>query len=154
MNKTNYKKCKTETSVADLIKPKKNYLYECHCIRCGGKKVDYRTQEKHTNERCLWKSEDDRKNQENAIMARKKKYTNRISDVNSSKTTSNKSKKRKRDDPNSSTDSFPDAFPDSLPDALPNSLPDALPNSLPDAFPDSLPDAFPDSFPDFFQPNN
>ena len=79
MNKMNNKKCKTETSVADLIKPKKSYLYECHCIRCGGKKVSSRTQEKHTTERYLWKSDDDRKKQENAIMSRKKKNTNFIS---------------------------------------------------------------------------
>ena len=81
MNKMN-KKYKTETSVTDLIKPKKNYLYECHCIRCGGKKVDPCTQEKHATERWLWKSDDDRKNQENAIMARKKNHTNLISYVN------------------------------------------------------------------------
>ena len=118
MNKMSNKKCKTETSVAKLIKPKKNYLYECHCICCGGKKVDPRTQEKHATERCFWKSDDDRKNQENAIMARKKKYTNLILDINPPKTISNKSKKRKRDDtdfsqPNKSdtlTDSFPDSF--------------------------------------------
>src|SRR6266498_1049469 len=95
------KKCKTETSVANLIKPKKNYLYECHCMRCCGKKVDPRTQEKHTTEKCLWKSEDNRKNQENTIMARKKKSTNFISNVNPSQTNSNKLTKRKRDDADS-----------------------------------------------------
>lgn len=36
-------KCKIETSVADLIKPKKKYLYTCHCIRCNGEEVDPRT---------------------------------------------------------------------------------------------------------------
>ena len=87
------KKCKTETSVANLIKPKKNYLYEYHCIRCCDKKVDLRTQEKHTTEKCLWKSEDNRKNQENTIMARKKKSTNFISNVNPSQTNSNRLKK-------------------------------------------------------------
>jgi hypothetical protein len=139
MNKTNYKKCKIETSVADLIKPKKNYQYECFCIRCGGKKVDPRTQKRHATERFLWKSEDDRKNQEDAVMARKKKNTNLIS---TSKSISNKSKKRKRDEPNSSkpnkeatpTDSFPDSFPD--------------------VFPDVFPGVFPGSFSDSFQQNN
>jgi hypothetical protein len=118
----NNKKCKTKTSVADLIKPKKKYLYACNCIRCNGAEVDYRTQEKHTRDESLWKLKDARKNQENAIMARKKKYT-LIPDINPSKPISNKSKKRKRDDPDSfqpnksdnedtQTDSFPDFFPD------------------------------------------
>ncbi|PKY30838.1 hypothetical protein RhiirB3_392871 [Rhizophagus irregularis] len=96
----NNKKCKTFTSVADLIKPKKNYLYECHCIRCDGKKVDPRTQERHAKDECLWKSKNDKKKQEIAIMSRKKS-TNKLSDVNLLKTNSNKSKKRKRDVPDS-----------------------------------------------------
>ena len=61
------------THVADLIKPKKKYLYPCYCIRCKGAEVDARTQEKHTKEKGLWKSEDSRKHQENAIMAKKQK---------------------------------------------------------------------------------
>ena len=105
------KKCKTET-VADLIKPKKKYLYTCNCIRCNGAKVDYRTQEKHTKDKSLWSSNDARKNQENAIMARKKKHTNLISDVDPSEPIS---KKRKRDDPvsfqpNNEDTPFPDPF--------------------------------------------
>jgi hypothetical protein len=122
----NNKKCKTETSVASLIKSKKNYLYKCNCIRCCGKEVDPRTQEKHTTDERLWKSEDDRKSQENTIMSRKKKSTNLISNVNSS----NKSKKRKRDD----ADSF------------------QLNKSNNEE--DIPPDSFLDSFTNFFQPNN
>src|SRR6266496_4584226 len=114
------KKCKTETSVANLIKPKKNYLYECHCMRCCGKKVDPRTQEKHTTEKCLWKSEDNRKNQKNTIMARKKKSTNFISNINPSQTNSNKLTKQKRDDADSfqknNEDILPDFFLDSVTD--------------------------------------
>ncbi|CAB4491857.1 unnamed protein product [Rhizophagus irregularis] len=36
--------------MADLIKPRKRYLYPCHCIRCDGAEVDFRTQENHTND--------------------------------------------------------------------------------------------------------
>ncbi|CAB4487065.1 unnamed protein product [Rhizophagus irregularis] len=36
--------------MADLIKPRKRYLYPCYCIRCGGTEVDFRTQENHTND--------------------------------------------------------------------------------------------------------
>ncbi|GET53202.1 hypothetical protein GLOIN_2v1625072 [Rhizophagus irregularis DAOM 181602=DAOM 197198] len=36
--------------MADLIKPRKRYLYPCYCIRCGGAEVDFRTQENHTND--------------------------------------------------------------------------------------------------------
>ena len=67
------KKRKVENSVADLIKPKKKYLYACHCLRCKDTKVDSRTQESHTKETSLWKSKDSRKNQENTIVARKQK---------------------------------------------------------------------------------
>ena len=125
----NNKKCKTEISVANLIKPKKNYLYECHCIHCCGKKVHPRTQEKHTTDKRLWKSEDDRKNQENIIMARKKKSTNLISNINPPKTNSNKSKKWKRDDTDSSQPNKPDN--------------EVIP-----------PDSYFDSFSDSFQLNN
>jgi hypothetical protein len=61
---------KKET-VADLIKPKKKYLYPCHCIRCNGAEVDARTQEKHTLEN-LWKSGDAKRIQERAIASRKR----------------------------------------------------------------------------------
>ena len=71
IKKTN-KKRKVET-VADLIKSSKKYLYKCHCVYCNGKKVDSRTQEKHTANKSLWKSEISRKNQENSIKLRKKK---------------------------------------------------------------------------------
>src|SRR5919205_3239350 len=119
------KKSKIETSVANLVKPKKNYSYECHCIRCCGKKVEPRTQEKHTIDKRLWKLEEYRKNQENAIMARKKKSTNLFSNVPPKKI-SNESKKRKRDDADSLQPSNPnkeDISPDSLPD---DSLPDSF----------------------------
>jgi Transposase family tnp2 len=62
-----------EKNLHDLIKPPTKYLYECHCIYCKGKKVDARTQEKHTKEKSSWKSKTSRKRQENAIEARKKK---------------------------------------------------------------------------------
>jgi hypothetical protein len=68
---TSNKKRKVET-VADLIKPSKKYYYKCYCSRCHGKKIDSRTQEKHTKNKSLWKSTTSRKNQENAIKARKK----------------------------------------------------------------------------------
>lgn len=54
------KKCKI--SVAGLINPKKKYLYTCHCTNCKGKKVDSRTQKKHTEIEKLWKSKISRKN--------------------------------------------------------------------------------------------
>jgi hypothetical protein len=117
-------KCKIETSVADLIKPKKKYLYTCHCIRCNGEEVDPRTQEKHAKDKHLWKSKDARKDQEDVITARKqKKYTDLISDVNPTETNSNQSKKRKRDHPdsfqpnkpnNEEEDIPPDSFSDSF----------------------------------------
>jgi hypothetical protein len=64
------KNCKTETFVADLIKPKKKYLYPCYCILCNGEKVDPRTQKKHAKDKRLWKSKDAKKDQENAITTR------------------------------------------------------------------------------------
>lgn len=70
--KKSNKKNKIET-VADLMKPKKKYFYECYCINCKGKKVDARTQETHTEKKIFWKSEISRKNQENTIETRKKK---------------------------------------------------------------------------------
>src|SRR5688572_20573165 len=69
----NNKKVKVEIHVADLIKPKKKYLYPCYCINCKGVKVDSRTQKKHTKEESRWKSENIRKHQENAITSRKPK---------------------------------------------------------------------------------
>ena len=50
-----------KTKIADLIKLKKRYLYPCHCIRCDGMEVDFRTQENHTTDKSLWNSEDTRK---------------------------------------------------------------------------------------------
>ena len=91
-------KCKIESSVANLIKTKKKYLYTCNCLHCNGKEVDYRTQEKHTKDKSLWKSENAKKNQENAIMARKqKKSTINIHDKNPTEVNSNIPKKQKRD---------------------------------------------------------
>ena len=110
------KNCKTETFVADLIKPKKKYLYPCYCILCNGEKVDPRTQKKHAKDKRLWKSKDAKKDQENAITTREQ---------NSTRTNLN-SKKRKRDNPDSfqpnkpdngegiPSDSFTDSFTDSF----------------------------------------
>ena len=69
------KKNKTEAStfISDLIKSKKRYLYPCHCIRCDGTEVDFRTQENHAKNKSLWNLEDARKNQEDTIIARKQK---------------------------------------------------------------------------------
>jgi hypothetical protein len=75
------KKVKVATHVADLIKPRKKYFYPCYCVRCKGTEVDSRTQEKHTKDISLWKSKDSRKNQENAIAARKQKKHSIPSDV-------------------------------------------------------------------------
>ncbi|PKY31903.1 hypothetical protein RhiirB3_449739 [Rhizophagus irregularis] len=63
----------TKNSITDLIKPKKKYVYPCHCVLCKGAEVDPRTQEKHTRDKILWRSDDDdsRRNQINAIAARK-----------------------------------------------------------------------------------
>ncbi|GBC37120.2 hypothetical protein GLOIN_2v1481451 [Rhizophagus irregularis DAOM 181602=DAOM 197198] len=36
--------------MADLMKPRKRYLYPCHYIRCDGAEIDFRTQENHTND--------------------------------------------------------------------------------------------------------
>ncbi|CAB5351790.1 unnamed protein product [Rhizophagus irregularis] len=71
--------------MADLIKPRKRYLYPCHCIRCDGAEVDFCTQENHTNDESLWNSEDTRKNQEDTITARKQKRLIIIQDVNLTK---------------------------------------------------------------------
>jgi len=74
-----------KTKIADLIKLKKRYLYPCHCIRCDGMEVDFRTQENHTTDKSLWNSEDTRKNQEDTITARKQKKSIIIQDVNPTK---------------------------------------------------------------------
>ena len=95
IKKTN-KKRKVET-VADLIKSSKKYLYKCHCVYCNGKKVDSRTQEKHTANKSLWKSEISRKNQENSIKSRKKKKS---ITPNVNPTKPNLPKKRKMISPN------------------------------------------------------
>src|SRR5436853_584296 len=79
-------------TVADLIKPSKKYLYKCNCVYCNGKKVDSRTQEKHTKSKSLWKCEISRKNQENSIKAKRKKKSI-TSNVNPTKP--NLPKKRK-----------------------------------------------------------
>ncbi|CAB4473725.1 unnamed protein product [Rhizophagus irregularis] len=71
--------------MANLIKPRKRYLYPCHCIHCDGAEVDFRTQENHTNDESLWNSEDTRKNQEDTITARKQKRLIIIQDVNLTK---------------------------------------------------------------------
>jgi len=76
----------TVETVADLIKPSKKYLYKCNCVYCNGKKVDSRTQEKHTKSKSLWKCEISRKNQENSIKAKRKKKSI-TSNVNPTKLT-------------------------------------------------------------------
>ena len=82
----------TVETVADLIKPSKKYLYKCNCVYCNSKKVDSRTQEKHTKSKSLWKCEISRKNQENSIKAKRKKKSI-TSNVNPTKP--NLPKKRK-----------------------------------------------------------
>jgi hypothetical protein len=62
-----------EKNLCDLTRPPRKYLYKCNCINCEGKKVDARTQEKHTKDESLWRSNLSRKHQEYAIEARKKK---------------------------------------------------------------------------------
>ena len=91
--KKSNKKNKIET-VADLMKPKKKYFYECYCVICKGKKVDSRTQETHTKNESFWKSVTSRENQKRAIEARKKKRSI-ASNVNTTET--NLPKKRKID---------------------------------------------------------
>ncbi|GBC16225.2 hypothetical protein GLOIN_2v1848891 [Rhizophagus irregularis DAOM 181602=DAOM 197198] len=105
------KKRKVETSetfVADLIKPKKKYLYICNCARCKGAEVDSRTQEKHTYDDSLWesRSKDSRKNQENTIMIRKKKTSSVNNTYINTEIKLNISKKRERN--NYSGTSSPD----------------------------------------------
>src|SRR6266542_4264690 len=78
-------------------------------------------------------------------MARKKKSTNFISNVNPSQTNSNKLTKRKRDD----ADSFHPNKPNN--EEIP---PDSFPDSFQKNNDDILPDFFLDSVTDFFQPNN
>ncbi|GET53241.1 hypothetical protein GLOIN_2v1486519 [Rhizophagus irregularis DAOM 181602=DAOM 197198] len=95
------KKRKVETSetfVADLIKPKKKYLYICNCARCKGAEVDSRTQEKHTYDDSLWesRSKNSRKNQENTIMIRKKKTSSVNNTYINTEIKLNISKKRER----------------------------------------------------------
>src|SRR5215469_15239097 len=72
-------------NITDLIKPKKRYLYPCHCIHCDGTEVDFCTQENHAKDKSLWNSEDARKNQEDTIIVRKQKKSIIIQDVNPTK---------------------------------------------------------------------
>src|SRR4051812_11003119 len=74
------KKVKVIT-VANLIKPKKKYLYSCYCVRCKCIEVNSRTQKRHTKDKSLWKSKDSRKNQRNVIVTRKQKKHSIPSDV-------------------------------------------------------------------------
>lgn len=50
---------------------RKVYKYICNCLMCNGKEVVARTQEKHANDKDLWKSKSLRKNQLARIKARK-----------------------------------------------------------------------------------
>src|SRR5436190_24307476 len=54
------KKDKAATNIVDLIKTPKKYLYPCHCICYRGIEVVSRTQEKHTENESLWRSETSR----------------------------------------------------------------------------------------------
>ncbi|GBB85311.1 hypothetical protein RclHR1_11880004 [Rhizophagus clarus] len=103
-----------KTSVADLIniikKPKKKYLYACSCIFCNSEEVDPRTQKKYAKDKRLWKSKDAKKDQKNAITARKQ--------------SPNQSKKRKSDN----LDSF---YPNKLSDNEDSIPPDSF---FPDSF--------------------
>ena len=102
------KKNSHKTSVTDLIKPRKKYLYPCNCVFCNGEEVDFRTQEKHTKDNSLWKLENTRKNQKNAIMVRKQKRSSiNIHDADPAEV--NLPKKRKRDSHYASS-SNPDSF--------------------------------------------
>jgi hypothetical protein len=49
----------------------KTYKYVCNCLVCNGKEVVARTQEKHANNKELWKSKSSRKNQLARIESRK-----------------------------------------------------------------------------------
>ena len=42
-NKSKIKIKSKETKMSNLIKLDKRYLYTCHCIRCNGAEVDFRT---------------------------------------------------------------------------------------------------------------
>src|SRR5277367_6413988 len=101
------KKHSHKTSVTDLIKPRKKYLYPCHCVCCNGEEVDFRIQEKHTKDNNLWELENTRKNQKNAIMVRKQKRSINIHDVDPAEV--NLPKKRKRDSHHASS-SNPECF--------------------------------------------
>ena len=98
------------THVADLVKPTKKYLYLCYCNLCKGEEVDSRTQEKHTREKNLWKSEEARKRQENVIVARKQKKASTPTPLD---VTSKKRKRVSHYTPNSNPNPFQD-FPQLL----------------------------------------
>ncbi|PKY62792.1 hypothetical protein RhiirA4_432742, partial [Rhizophagus irregularis] len=92
---------------------------QCHCILCKGAEVDPRTQEKHTRDNILWKSDDydSRRNQMNAIAGRKQNKPNIILSVEKNLVGASSIKKRKRDDnqqispiENSADSSIPNSF--------------------------------------------
>jgi len=93
----NKKKRKVNDKISDLVKPKKKYLYACYCLRCNGKKVDSRTQKKHTKDKALWNSEESRKNQKNAIAARKHENPSGPSDIKPTVSKKQKKGKQKKD---------------------------------------------------------
>src|ERR1051325_12174543 len=72
-NKSKIKIKSKETKMANLIKLNKRYLYTCHCIRCNGAEVDFRTQEGHTKDKSLWKSEGARKKEKSIVTQDTKK---------------------------------------------------------------------------------
>src|SRR5256885_514079 len=106
-------------SIEDLIKPKKKYVYPCHCVLCKGAEVDPCTQKKHTSDNILWRSDDDdpRRNQMNAIAARKQNKPHIILLIEKNLAGASSTKKRKRDDnqqispiENPADSSIPNAF--------------------------------------------
>src|SRR5688500_643881 len=109
----------TKKSIADLLKPKKKYVYPCHCVLCKGVEVDPRTQEKHTRDNIFWRSDDYdlRRNQINAIAGRKQNKPNIILSVEKNFAGASSIKKRKRDNnqqispiENSADSSIPNSF--------------------------------------------
>lgn len=56
----------------------KTYKYACNCIKCEGKEVEARTQEKHANNKDLWISKRSREKQLGKIEGRKCGYKSKI----------------------------------------------------------------------------
>ena len=123
-----------KNSIADLIKPRKKYIYTCHCIVCDGAEVDPRTQEKHTLDKIKWRSDDDdlRKNQMKAIAARKQNKPHVVFSVEKNLAEASSIKKRKRDDNQhiSSIENLTDSTPYSHLSPIMSSRLDTLKNMI------------------------